>query len=150
MLGPLLFVLCINDIAEFIQCQLGVLLRRATKLVPALTNQPYESRLRELGIYSLYCRRQRGDMIETYKLLKGYYDISWSNLFTLNPTSHTRGHHLKLYKNQCRLQLRANFFTQRVINQWNSLPDEVVSAPTISVFKDRLDDLWTSSGYGYE
>jgi len=47
------------------------------------------------------------------------------------------------------LQLRANFFTQRVINQWNSLPDEVVSAPTISIFKKRLDELWTSSlGYG--
>ena len=82
-----------------------------------------------LGIYSLYRRRQRGDMIETYKLLRGFYDIDWSNLFTFNPASHTRGHHLKLYKRQCTLQLRANFFLHRVINQWNSLPDEVVSAP---------------------
>ena len=121
--------------------------RRATKLVPALKNLPYE---RELGIYSLHRQRQRGDMIETYKLLRGFYDIDWSNLFTFNPASHTRGHHLKLNKRQCRLQLRANFFTQRVLNQWNSLPDEVVSAPTISILKKRLDELQTSSGYGYE
>ena len=100
--------------------------RRATKLVPALTNLPYETRLRELGIYSLYHRRQRGDMIETYKLLRGFYDIDWSNLLTFNPASHTRGLHLKLYKQQCRLQPRAKFFTQRVVNQWNSLPDEVL------------------------
>ena len=34
----------------------------ATKLVDALANQPYESRLKELRIYSLYCQRQRGDL----------------------------------------------------------------------------------------
>ena len=56
---------------------------------------------------------------------------------------HVLGHHLKLYKRQCRLQQRANFFTQRIINQWNSLPDEVVSAPTLSIFKRViLDELW--------
>jgi len=30
---------------------------------------------------SLYCRRRRGDLIETYKLLKGYYDVDWSKIF---------------------------------------------------------------------
>ena len=37
---------------------------------------PYETRLERLGLYSLYCRRQRGDLIETYKILNGYYDIN--------------------------------------------------------------------------
>jgi len=60
------------DILERVQ-------RRATKFVPTLTNLPYETRLRELGTYSLYCRRQRGDIIETYKLLRDFYDIDWSN-----------------------------------------------------------------------
>jgi len=108
--------------------------RRATKLVPALTNPPYETRLENLEF--ILCtvvvvrRRQRGDMIETYKLLRGFYDIDWSNLFAFNPVSHTmQGPPFEaLYKRKCRLQ--QNFFTQRVINQWNSLPDEVVSTPT--------------------
>ena len=96
--------------------------RRATKLVPRLSKLPYESRLRELRIYSLYYRRKRGDLIETYKLLNGYYNIDWSNFFTLSTAHHTRGHYLKLFKNPTRLQLRAHFFIQRVVNKWNSLP----------------------------
>ena len=52
--------------------------RRATKLVGEFAKLPYDSRLKELGIYFLYCRRQHGDLIETYKLLNGYYDIHWT------------------------------------------------------------------------
>ena len=73
--------------------------RWATKLVNELVKLPYESRLRKLGLYSLYCQRQRGDLIEVYKLLHGYYDVDWSRYFTLSSVHHTRGHHLKLFKN---------------------------------------------------
>ena len=72
--------------------------RRATKLVSELAKLPYESRLKELGIYSLFCRRQHGDLIETYKLLNGHYDVDWTKFFTLSPALNTRGHHMKLYK----------------------------------------------------
>ena len=81
----------------------------ATKLVCELAKISYESRLKELRIYSLYCRRQRGDLIETYKLLKGYYNLDWTGFFTLSPIQNTRGHHMKLYKKHSRLQLRENF-----------------------------------------
>jgi len=46
---------------------------QATKLVFDLADLPYEKRLKELGIYSLYCWRQSGDLIETFKILNGYY-----------------------------------------------------------------------------
>ena len=49
--------------------------RRATKLVNEFTKLSYENRLKKLGIYSLYCRRQHGDLIETYKILNGYYNV---------------------------------------------------------------------------
>ena len=50
------------DVLESVQ-------RRAPKLLPSITFLPYESQLRYLNIYSLYCMQQRGDLIETYKLL---------------------------------------------------------------------------------
>jgi len=115
----------------------GKVQMRATKLVKGFSRLPYSTRLQKLGLYSLYCWCERGDLIETYKILKGYYDIEWSQLFILNPST-IRGHSLKLFKKQSRTSLRLNFFTG-VVNSWNSLPHHVVSSPTIVLFKQQLD-----------
>ena len=56
-------------------------------------------------------------------------------LFVLNQFQPTRGHSMKFYKKQSNTILRNNFFTQRVNNCWNSLPEYVVSASNISLFK---------------
>ena len=74
---------------------------KATKLVKGLSRLPYSTRLQKLGLYSLYLWLEHGDLIETYKILKGYYNIEWSQLFTLNPST-TRGRSLKLFKKQSR------------------------------------------------
>ena len=52
---------------------------RATKILPSLKNKPYEERLKILKLPTLKFRRQRGDMIETYKILAGKYDnlVNW-------------------------------------------------------------------------
>ena len=77
-------------------------------------------------MYSLYCRRQRGDLVETFKILRQFLQVDLSSFFTLSPINFTRGHDYKLLKFRSKLLTRHNFFTNRVIDQWNGLPDYVV------------------------
>ena len=57
---------------------------------------------------------------------------------------------MKLFKSHSRLLVHSNFFTQRVINSWNNLSDEIISSNTVGQFKAKLDKDWELSGYGYE
>lgn len=120
--------------------------RRATKLVRELTNLDYEERLRALRLPTLLFRRMRGDIIETWKYLNKKYDVDVSNLFTLQsdakPGMNTRGHAFKLEKPRCETRTRHNFFTMRVINDWNSLPNKVVNSITVNQLKSNLDKHW--------
>ena len=49
------------------------------------------------------------------------------------------GHSQKVPINYARTDIRKYYFTNRVSAVWNRLPEEVVSAPTLSIFKDALE-----------
>jgi hypothetical protein len=119
--------------------------RRATKLVHAIKSRPYEERLGLLGLTTLDLRRTRGDVIETFKIIKGLDDLDKNKFFT-SSSSVTRGHALKLFKPACKLNLRLKFFSSRVVDTWNGLPAEVVACSTVNSFKNALDKFWLSRG----
>jgi len=55
-----------------------------------------------------------------------------------------RGHSMKIYKPRCRTVLRKNSFSLRVIDDWNSLPQSVVSASSVNDSKNKLNKFWNT------
>ena len=147
---------CVQAWSPWLQQDIDILenvQRRAVKSVSGLTGS-YEEKLRQLKMYSLFDRRTRGDMIETYKILHQIENVEPTYFFSISSAKHTHGTRqavtvsedgsstsptLGLVKGRSRLELRSNFFSQRVVNKWNSLPDSICNAVSVNAFKNKYD-----------
>ncbi len=118
--------------------------RKATKCLKELRDKPYPDRLRYLNLPTLVYRRERTDMIQVFKIVKGIEDTDSTKFFELaeETGSNTRGHKLKIRKKQSSTNLRSNTFSNRVVNDWNSLPEEAVNCCTVNQFKTCLEEAW--------
>ena len=113
--------------------------RRAIKMIYSIKNLPYEQRLRTLKLPSLIYRRRRGDMIQMFKIMEGLVRIDHTLLFTMTKMR-TLGHSKRVCKPLSTIFLRMKSFSQRTIYDWNNLPANVVDAPSLNTFKNRLDE----------
>ena len=91
-----------------------------------------------LNLTSLKERRQRGDLIQTYKIISHYYSVELE-LYTVTNNRNLRGHTKKLDKEKCAKLQRKNFISNRVVYIWNGLSEETVTATSVNVFKSRVD-----------
>lgn len=111
--------------------------RSFTRGLPGLRHLSAGDRLRAVGLEPLELRRLRADLILTYKILHGLLAIDLP-FFEQPYLTSTRGHSLKLRVLKSNRECRRHFFALRVVNIWNSLTNEIVTAPTLSIFKKRL------------
>ena len=114
--------------------------RRVTKMIPSISALTYEERLKRTGLISLENRRLRDDLLEVVKILKGFVKVDPATHFGMSDRR-SRGHTLKLEKPRARLELRRHFFSNRVIDAWNSLPGHMVEATSTNIFKAALQRL---------
>ena len=84
----------------------------------------------ELRLPSLYYRRQRGDMTFLYQIFSSLVDIDVNERFTKS-TGITRGRKLKIYT-CCSFLPRINYFSYRVVNPWNKLPEHLIEARSLN------------------
>ena len=112
--------------------------RRFSRMVWGLEGMEWKARVRKLGLMSLEERRNRADLIELFRMVKGSSSIPLEKFFELDSSRRTRGHGLKLRKLRFGTDLRKHFFSNRVVDVWNGLDNEVVSVDSVNRFKNGL------------
>jgi len=82
--------------------------------------------------------------------LSGKYDLAAIPNLTTSPTLTTRGSDLRLQKNRTRYDLRKLVFTNRIVNMWNSLLNDVVHTESTNTYKSRLNKFWSNQEIIYD
>ena len=109
------------------------------QLIPNLQGQTYEEKLKEVGLPTLEVWRLKQDMITTYKFITRKDDVDYNTWFDLHGSAEhiTRTSSYSqniIAKSSCKA-LRKNFFN-RVVNQWNSLPNCIKDSHSSTTFKN--------------
>ena len=92
-----------------------------------------------LGLTTLETRRLRGDLIETFRIVKDFSNLNKLDFFSFSSSANTRGHNLKLYKGRFSLDVGKYSFGNRIVEEWNALPQEAIDCTNVNLFKNRID-----------
>ena len=131
-----------KDLIESVQ-------KRAVGMVTNFKGRTYEEKLAEANMTTLEERRRRGDLIQAYRVLRGVDDVDpgiWFNAAQerdgATATRQTRGFmNVERGEGKINTEIRKNFWSQRVIDPWNNLPDTVKQANSLDMFKNGIDNL---------
>ena len=119
--------------------------RRAVNMIVGLTGRTYEDKLSELNLTSLSDRRIKFDLVQTYKILNGIDrvspDIWFKTVEQNNRLTRITSYSKNLVAVRSRTDIRKNFFSNRVVNLWNSLPTDIKDSRTVKIFKNKLEPL---------
>jgi len=77
-------------------------------------------------------------LIEVFKINKGYDNIG-SEIFFSKNASNLRGRSLKVTKKSFKLDVGKFSFSNRAINEWNELTEEIIQSKSLAGFKKRID-----------
>jgi hypothetical protein len=115
--------------------------RRALRSISGLRHLSYPDRLKDMRLATLYERRQRGDLIQLFKIRNGVDRVSWPSFEDNSDNKRTsaRFHDDQIRREITTNTIRHNFFINRTASLWNRLPAEAVKSKDINNFKNRID-----------
>ena len=115
--------------------------RRFTRWCYGLERPCYLNRLNEMKLISLKSRQRRGDLINVFKIVKQEkIKFSNKNIFALRQNGRLRGHPLTITKIKFNYDIMKYSFFIRSLDDWNSLPKEIIDVETVNQFKNKIDD----------
>ena len=134
--------------------------KRFVRMISNVRGNTYEEKLKEIGLTDLKERRMRGDLIETYKMMKGFNNVDrskWFEFLSEETARNTRGNvtidgergEMKkdnIFLKRSNTEIRRNFFTLRVTKSWNKLEQRVQNASSVNKFKNELDKVMKGKG----
>src|SRR6478609_5550493 len=112
--------------------------RLFTRKLTGLEKITYPERLKILNLPSLELRKLRTDLLMCFKILNGYVAGDLSNYGLSYSNTGTRGHAQKLFVELSKLDVTGNYFGNRIVKPWNSLPAEVINSSSVGSFKKRI------------
>ena len=126
-------------------------------MISDVRGNTYEEKLKDAGLTTLKERRERGDAIQTFKVLKGFTKVEREKWFQTvsddarptRATTKVEGDRVVkkesvLVIERARLEIRRNSFPIRAAKGWNELPEEVKSSTSINGFKTAYDRWWNT------
>ena len=72
-------------------------------------------------------------------MMKGLEDVDYSKFFLLS-SGVPQGRSMKLFKPRCPTNLHKNLFSNKVVDLWNDLDQNVMNSITVDNFKNKLDN----------
>ena len=113
-------------------------------MVEGFRGVDYFSRLKTMRLTTLETRRLRADLIEVFKIVNGFEGLREEQFFERKQVEEgacgTRRNSHALYKKRFRLDVVKFSFSNRIINEWNRLPNKVIESRNVNAFKGKLDD----------
>ena len=111
--------------------------------ITSLKTGTYEEKLSELKLLKLEDRRFYLDMLEVFKLITNRTNLERKDLFEIisdNPRMGLRSSDCprNIILRRVNLDIRKNFFTNRIADHWNKLPEDLKMAQSLSAFKLNL------------
>jgi len=117
--------------------------RRATKIIWECKRKSYRERLKILHLTTLETRMLRSDLLVVLKIFNGIEKVDETDFFERS-NRQSRGHALKLFKHRVNLDVAKFSFCNRVVIEWNMLPENIAMSKSVNEINGKIDRILAS------